>query len=211
MPITEQIAPHEHTTTTRLASGETLTLRPMRPNDASRFGAFLAGLSEETRSYWRPHPFDQETADAVCATLDPTVLRLVATVARGEGEQIVAYATLKIGVREADGKRYRDLGIPLDPTTDVALAPCVADEYQNQGLGGEVIRHVLGVAKALGRKRMILWGGVQARNTRAIHFYEKWGFRKAGEFLTDQNNHDMILELAPPPSASPEGNGGMGE
>src|SRR3712207_6162446 len=112
MPITDPMDPHQHTTKTKLASGETLTLRPMRPDDASRFGAFLAGLSEETRSYWRPHPYDQETANAVCASVDSTVLRIVATVAREEGERIVAYATLKIGVREADGQRYEGLGIP---------------------------------------------------------------------------------------------------
>ena len=82
-----------------LASGEPLTLRLLCAEDAERFGAFLGGLSEQTRSLWRPHPFDQATADAVCASIDHSdVLRILATVEDRGGEQIIAYYTLKRGV-----------------------------------------------------------------------------------------------------------------
>jgi hypothetical protein len=42
---------------------------------------------------------------------------------------------------------------------------------------------------------MVLWGGVQERNLRGVHYYTRWGFRKVGEFWTDKNNHDMIADL----------------
>jgi diamine N-acetyltransferase len=45
----------------------------------------------------------------------------------------------------------------------------------------------------------MLWMGVQATNERAVHFYTKWGFHKVGEFYTDKNNYDMILDLSQRP------------
>jgi ribosomal protein S18 acetylase RimI-like enzyme len=72
----------------------------------------------------------------------------------------------------------------------------VSDEFQNRGLGSLMMKHVIAVARRLGRRRMILSGGTQATNARAIHFYQKHGFRKVGEFETPgMNNFDMVLEL----------------
>lgn len=186
-----------------LPSGEPVRLRAMVPDDAARFGAFLLGLSPEIRSYWRPHPFDQGTADAVCAAIDPSdVLPLIATVEVDGEERITGYCPLKLGVREADATRYASLGVALDPATDAAVAPCVADAYLERGLGSVLLAHALEIVRSHGRTRVVLWGGVQARNARAIRFYERWGFRKVGEFLTDQNNYAMILVLPP---VSPSG------
>ena len=52
-------------------------------------------------------------------------------------------------------------------------------------------------ARQLGRTRMVLWGGTQATNDRAIHFYQKHGFRTVGEFQEPPgfNNYDMIMDL----------------
>lgn len=188
------------TASASLRSGERITMRPLRPDDAVRFGDYLSGLSQETRSRYGPHPFDQATADAICAALDPTdILRMVAVLEQtGErnGEaNILSYVLLKQGVLEDDRKRYEALGIPLDPATDCTLAPSVADAYQDQGIGSLMMRHLLKVAQALRLKRVVLWCGVQATNARAVHFYTKWGFRKVGEFYTDKNNFDMILDL----------------
>jgi diamine N-acetyltransferase len=183
-------------TVVTLSSGEQVTIRPLRSEDSVRFGKYVLNLSAETRARYGPHPFDQATADAICATLDPNdILRMVATVPRDGEERIVAYMLLKMGVLEGDQQRYEQLGIPLDPDTDCTLAPSVADDYQNQGLGSLMLRHILQVAATLGRARMVLWYGVQATNERAVHFYTKSGFRKVGEFFTDKNNFDMILNL----------------
>jgi diamine N-acetyltransferase len=184
------------TAAARLRSGAPVTLRPMRAGDAARFGEYLGGLSEQTRARYGPHPFDPATAARICATLDPTdILRLVATIPVDGGERIIAYVLLKLGVLEEDRRRYEELGIRLDPDTDCTLAPSVADDHQNQGVGSLMMRHLLGVTRKLGRRRIVLWLGVQATNDRAVHFYSKWGFRKVGEFYTDKNNYDMILDL----------------
>jgi GNAT superfamily N-acetyltransferase len=184
--------------TVALRTGQQATLRPLQPDDAVRLGAYSAGLSAETRARWGLHPVDQAAADALCATLDPAdILRMVATVAHEGEERIIAYFLLKHGVLDRDRQRYESLGIPLDMATDSTLAPSVADDYQNQGVGTLMMRHVLRAAALLGRRRVVLWGGVQATNARAIHFYTKSGFVKVGEFYTDKNNHDMILNLSP--------------
>jgi ribosomal protein S18 acetylase RimI-like enzyme len=58
-----------------------------------------------------------------------------------------------------------------------------------------MMQHVISVARGLGRKRILLSGGTQCRNVRAIHFYEKHGFVTVGEFVTEVKNQDMVLEL----------------
>jgi diamine N-acetyltransferase len=195
------------TGTARLRSGEPLTMRPLRAEDAVRFGEYLGSLSEQTRARYGPHPFDLATANRICATLDPTdILRLVATIPGVGGERMIAYVLLKMGVLEEDRERYENRGIPLSSDADCTLAPSVADDYQNQGVGSLMMLHVLEVTRKLGRRRIVLWGGVQATNHRAVHFYTKWGFHKVGEFYTDKNNDDMILDLGEDVgNASPDG------
>jgi GNAT superfamily N-acetyltransferase len=185
------------TATAALRSGERITMRPLRSDDAARFGAYLGGLSAQTPSRYGPHPYDHATADAISAALNPAdILRMVATVPRDGGERIISYVLLKNGILEQDRERYEALGIPLDPATDGTLTPSVADDYQDLGVGSTMMGHILDAARVLGRKRIVLWLGVQATNERALHFYTKWGFRKVGEFYTDKNNYDMILDLA---------------
>jgi len=184
------------TTTARLRAGEPLTLRPLHPDDADRLASYFSGLSADTRARYGPHPFDEQTARAICASLDPMdVLRMVASISNDGEEGLIAYALLKLGILEPDRQRYEKLGIRLDPESDGTLAPSVADDYQNQGVGSRMMQHILEVAPRLGRRRIVLWYGVQATNERAVHFYTKWGFRKVGEFYTDKNNYDMILDL----------------
>ncbi len=184
------------TASTRLSSGESIAMRPLEADDAARLGDYFRSLSAETRARYGPHPFDQETADVICARIaTDDVLRIIATVTTDGGTRIIGYFLLKLGVWESDSKRYDALGIPLDPDTDCTLAPSVSDDYQNQGLGSILMRHVLQIALRIGRKRVVLWGGVQATNARAVHFYTKSGFRKVGEFFNDKPNDDMILDL----------------
>ena len=192
----ETTLPAVRSTQCSLRSGEQLTIRLLQPGDAARLGAYLHGLSAETRARYGPHAFDQATVDAICSTLNPAaLLRMVGTVAQGNEERIISYALLKLGVLDEDRRRYEALAILLSQDTDCTLAPSVADAYQDQGVGSLMMGHLLRVARELGRKRVVLWLGVQATNERAIHFYTKWGFAKVGEFMTDRNNFDMIRDL----------------
>ena len=82
--------------------------------------------------------------------------------------------------------------------TDTEVARFVAtvtDGYQAAGVGSAVMGHLVPWLRGLGRRRLVLLGGVQQRNGRAIAFYRKWGFRIVGDFETRAACHDMIATL----------------
>jgi GNAT superfamily N-acetyltransferase len=179
--------------TVTLKSGESLILRPLQPDDALLFGAYLENLGAETRRRFGPHPLNREMAAILCGQVNPAVvLRLITLNAAGE---MVAYFILEWGIAEPEQTRYAGYGIALDPLTDCTFAPSVADAYQSSGLGSAMLPTLLATAREQGRRSVVLMGGTQATNARAIHFYEKFGFRKVGEFMTEINNWDMFLEL----------------
>jgi diamine N-acetyltransferase len=184
------------TGTVTLRSGEPALVRPLQAGDATIFGVYLGALSPDTRDRYGPHPFDQETANRLCAAINlGENIRVIATIPAHGGERMIAYVILVMGVSDVDVRRYQALGIPINQETDCTLAPSVADDYQDQGVGRLVVQRVIDGARELGRKRMVLMGGVQATNDRGVHFYTRFGFRKVGEFYTDRNNFDMILDL----------------
>lgn len=189
--------PASVTTSVRLASGEEVRLRPLQRGDARILGPYFLGLSAATRRFYGPHAFDQETADQICAGLDSSqALRLLATRGSGVAEQVIGYFILVFGVHASDRDRYAQLGMALDAAADCTLAPSVADAYQGAGLGSLMLEHLCHIARACGRTRMVLWGGVRQDNPRAVHFYRKFGFVEKGEFPAGGvGNYDMIAQL----------------
>ena len=180
-----------------LRSGEPALLRPLRSSDAGVLGRFFLGLSAETIGLYGPHPFDQETADRLCAEAetDRTQLRLLLLLDSGREPQALAYFIVGFVMNDADVQRYAARGMPLDDATDATIAPVVADAHQNSGFGSLMMRHLVPWLRRLGKRRMVLLGGVRQHNARAIHFYEKWGFRAVGTFTTSAPNIDMIAKL----------------
>jgi diamine N-acetyltransferase len=195
----EELKSHPEKITTQLDyAGVQVTFRPVSKEDSQILGDYFLGLSTETKCRYGPHPFDRATAEELCANTDPTqTLRMIATQKVNGCDQVIAYLILILGIREEDAARYLKLGIPLETMTDCTLAPSVADAHQSKGLGSLLMPHLKQVAKRIGRKRMVLWGGTQATNAPAIHFYLKHGFRTVGEFQEPPgfDNFDMILEL----------------
>ena len=180
-----------------LRSGADATLRSLRDDDADLLGAYFVGLSPWTRDFYGPHGFDRETADRLCreTRTDTEVARFVVTVADGDGARIIAYFIVGFRMQDSDTKRYAARGTPLDDRTDAYLAPSVEDACQDTGVGSAVMGHLVPWLRGLGRRRIMLLGGVQQRNERAIAFYRKWGFRTVGEFHTRQANYDMIAPI----------------
>ncbi len=180
-----------------LRSGADATLRLLSNDDADLLGAYFARLSPRTRDFYGPHPFDQETADRLCGETrsDTEVVRFVVTVPDGDSARIIAYFIVGFRMQESDTKRYAARGTPLDDRTDAYLAPSVEDGCQDTGVGSAVMGHLVPWLRGLGRRRLVLLGGVQQRNGRAIAFYRKWGFRIVGDFETRAACHDMIATL----------------
>ena len=179
-----------------LRSGERALVRALRHDDAALLGRYFASLSDFTRSRFAPHPFTIEAARKLCSEIDyEQVIRVVAVTDSEDRPEIIAYFILRLGFNEGDGKRYKERGMPLDSATDCAIAPSVTDSRQNCGLGAVGMEYVLSLARRLGRKRVALIGGTRVSNSRAIHLYEKFGFRKVGTFGDDIESCDMILNL----------------
>lgn len=161
-------------------------------NDSAKLFEYLNTLSAESRSRFGPHPFDESTIADICLNPQAGTKRYVAV----SGDRIVAYMLLQPGLIEADRNRYGLRNIFFEENTKITFAPSVADDFQNSGIGTEMFTLLLNEIKNEGYKTIVLWGGVQATNFRAVHFYEKHGFRHMGSFWHDEkDNHDMILLL----------------
>lgn len=177
-----------------LNNGEEFTFRPLLSSDSKSFGNFLEGLSADTRNRYAPHPLTFEEAKKICLTLkDSEVLRLIAINKKGV---IVGYFILSFTFREEELNRYHNYGLPIILGKDVRIAPVIADVYQNKGIGSIMMKETINVSRKLGLRYLVLWGGTQATNERAIHFYNKFGFINVGKFeKNNKNNYDMYLEL----------------
>jgi glycerol-3-phosphate acyltransferase PlsY len=179
----------------RTASGLETTFRPITPEDSAILGAYFTGLSQETINLYGPHSFDQATADRFCAEIDETNIRLIAVIPDGNTQKVIAYFILHLGIPETEMTRYAAAGIPLDPARDCLIAPSVADAYQNQGLGTPLMEAAFEFARRLGRRNMLLMGGVYQTNERAIHFYWKNGFRDVAPFPSPWNTTKISVDM----------------
>jgi len=177
-----------------LGNGEKVVLRPLEPNDISKLADFLQGLSKETRRLSTFEGYDMKTAKELCDAINKyDKLRFVI---ENSGKDIVGLIELSFGFPESDVERYKNAGYELNTDTDLRFGPTLTDDYQNVGLGSKVFPCIVEIAKKFGKHRIILWGGVLKDNERAIHYYEKQGFKKVGYFTKDDAEHlDMAIEL----------------
>lgn len=176
-----------------LKDGSTIKFRLLQQEDAELLYNYLNTLSAESRSRFGPHGFNRETVYNICNNLDAdNTQRFIAL----NGENIIAYMLLKKGMIPEDAQRYARYNIFFNEHTTVTYAPSVADEFQNSGLGSKMFSIILEKLKQQGYQKIVLWGGVQATNARAVHFYEKHGFAHVANFWHDnKDNIDMVLSV----------------
>lgn len=190
--------PERFTSSWSMSNGEIVQFRPLQVDDTTRLGSYFEALSQETRSRYGPHKFTMAVAEELCNQIgrDDTV-RMIAVTGQDEAAAIIAYFILDFAIPPEEHKRYLGHGITLNNRVDCRLAPSVADRYQNTGVGSALMPKCKEVVRWFGYQRMILMGGVLVRNPRAVHFYQKHGFRKVGDFHeeTDKASYDMILSL----------------
>ena len=181
-------------TRTLAASGDlSFTGRLLRPQDGEALGRYFDGLTEAITGVYGPHPLNSEHAVKLCADIDyARSLRFVVEM----GAEIQGYFIVDMGVREKDVARYAEHGYPLDGKECCTFAPSVADAYLAHGIGSALMPLILEAVERLGRRRIVLMGGVRADNPRAQHFYRKFGFELVGTFHSGGvDNLDMVLSL----------------
>ncbi|MEI8048278.1 MAG: GNAT family N-acetyltransferase [Bacteroidota bacterium] len=167
-------------------------MRTLVSADFDKLSGYLYKLSAETAKRFGPHGFDVNSIADLFRKPD-NCLGYIAL--DNETTEIIAYSIVKQGFLEYDSPRLRSYGLILDSKTDCTFAPSVADAWQSLGVGNHLFHFVRSSLESIGIKRIILWGGVQSDNHKAVGFYRKNGFATLGEFEYNGYNFDMILEI----------------
>jgi GNAT superfamily N-acetyltransferase len=173
-----------------LQDGIPIIIRRLKHEDEQALSDYFISLSDRTKDLFKPHRFDRETVKEICEDENPGKIRLVAL----RNNDIIGYFILILGIPPSSKARYNN----LDESETCTLAPSVTDKYQNQGLGTEMMHYTLEIARKLGKNKVILLGGVFAKNHSAIHFYKKFGFKTIRTFfkkISLEKSLDMILDI----------------
>lgn len=159
------IAPAEFALSTfRCKTGALVKIRPIRPDDIQREREFIRHLSPETR-YRR---FMSTVSELSPAQLEQFT--------HPDYDREMAY----IALVEENGEE-KEIGVcryAANPTDDARdsceFAIVIADEWQRQGLGRELMRHLITAAKQHGFKTMV--GEFLAENSPMLEFVASLGF-----------------------------------
>ena len=167
----------EESSQQQIAARSALALRHASIEDAPALAAFAARAFTETyrdlddakdiAEYVDAH-FNVPAVSAVVR--DPACITLLAEI----DERLAGYAVLK-------SAQPPNCSVGPSP---IELARFYIDqEFIGKGYGAQLMLAAHAEARRLGAKT--LWLGVYERNVRAVRFYERFGFRKAGgkEFL----------------------------
>jgi ribosomal protein S18 acetylase RimI-like enzyme len=169
-------------------------LSKLTVDDFDQLVNYLHGLSAETKNRFGPHPFDLLS---IKYFYEPHNQNTGYIARDNETQAIIAYSIVKSGYLEHDSYRLQSYGLHLSHETDCTFAPSVADAWQSQRIGNSLFLFILKNLQSSGIKRIILWGGVQSNNEKAVQFYKKHGFRILGGFEYNGPNYDMIMDIPP--------------
>jgi diamine N-acetyltransferase len=175
-----------------LKNNRQVLLRKLTETDLDRLYTYLQLLSDVTKNRFGPHSFDKQT---IAGLLNSNNHWGFAAFDKNSNK-IVAYAIVKIGYLEHDSYRLQSYGLQLSHDTDCTFAPSVADNWQSSGLGNQLFQFILSELKTKTTiKRVILWGGVQTANEKAVNYYQRSGFKILGTFHYNVDNYDMFLDI----------------
>ncbi len=177
---------------TLLYQQKQLLCRELLTTDLHALHQYLQQLNDETRKRFAPHSFEMDDIFHFYNT-DAGLTAYIAEDATQSS--IIAYAILKDGYLLHDRERLESYGLQTNDTTCCTFAPSVADNWQSKGIGKMLFYHIVTELKRKGIKQIILWGGVQASNKKAVNFYHKMGFQTLGTFEYNGANLDMALDL----------------
>lgn len=166
-------------------------LRRFTKDDMEHLLTYLHHLTRATAKRLQPHPYHKDDVITFHALPEHE-----AWIAVDEAtNKIVAYTVLKKGYLHHDYPRLQQYGVDIFYDDCYTIAPSVTDEWQSEGVGQLLFNYVLDELKNREVKQLLLWGGVQTDNIKAVRFYQKNGFRSLGHFQYNGLNEDMILPL----------------
>jgi acetyltransferase len=150
--------------TFRCKTGASVKIRPIQPDDIQREREFIRHLSPETRYRRFMSTFSELSPEQLEHFTHPDYDREMAYIAlveeNGEEKEI---GVCRYAANTAD-----------DARDSCEFAIVIADEWQRQGLGRELMRHLIGAAKRHGFKTMV--GEFLAENSPMLGFVVRLGF-----------------------------------
>ncbi len=174
-----------------IKNNKQILVRRLTNDDIDKLCNYFQHLSLATLQRFGPHLFDKQS---LIDMYDDSLIHIGFIAEDTETSKIIAYFVIRIGCPEHDRFRLQSYGLHPENITDCTLAPSVADSWQSFGVGNCLFNFILSDLKMIGIKRIILWGGVQSGNLKAVNYYFRNGFRKLGQFEHHGENFDMILD-----------------
>lgn len=166
---------------TVLSDGTPVTIRPIRPDDAGLSQEFVRGLSDESR-YFR-----------FMDSLRELTPRMISHFTKVDHDlHLALIAVSEAGGRELEVGVARYVAAPDRQRCEFALV--VADEWQQKGLGTQLMHALIAAARAAGVREM--FGDVLATNSKMLRFAARLGF-KARLDGSDPRIMRVILPLSP--------------
>jgi putative acetyltransferase len=145
-----------------LKNGVRVLLRPELATDIEMLWEMFSTLSKASLENL-VLPFTRERIEGWTSNIDyDKVLPILALIKEGKRQRIVGSESL----------HFRSAAV-LKHKAELGIA--VHDDYQNMGLGTAMINHLLEIARKKELKKVYLL--VNTENARAIHVYEKFGFK----------------------------------
>jgi len=150
----------------RLRNGVRVQIRGVRPNDANRFGSFVARLSVAARDERFGPAFNELTTAMLVDLLNVDGIgraAFVATLTSGHEEHVIGEA--RYGIDEAG--------------ESATLTLLVTDIWQGQGLGELMLERLLEAARDAGVRRLV--GSVAPSNRPMLRLMQRMGFAARGQ------------------------------
>ena len=173
--------PSEYIEQVVLRDGARVTLRPIRPDDASRLQTAFARLS-----------------------LESVYMRFLEAMRELSDEQARAYATVDylermalVGIVEEDGEervvvsaRYALIGASRPGVAEVAIV--VRDDYQRRGLGNIVMNRLARYARRHGVTTFL--GTIHVSNARILRFIQRSSLKFEKEMI-EPGVWEILIDL----------------
>lgn len=175
-------------------NGNKFLLRELRAKDKKQLYNFLIKLSKNSLLKSFRNSNLKKTAEEYCKAIGKyDKYRYILL----NGNKIIGLFEFSLDLSSEDIERFKKYTeIPkIEKICRWGLT--ITDEYQNQKIAQNTFKIMKQIAKSFKKTHIILLGGVYTTNERAIHFYEKVGFKKIGTFKDKSNNKsiDMILKI----------------
>ncbi len=95
----------------------------------------------------------------------------------------------KLNVKDAQNEQFEKPSMELERIY-------VLENFQGKQIGKQILLKIIKIAQE--KKVSFLWLGVWQKNTAAIRFYERYGFKKFGEhpyYLGNDKQTDLLLKI----------------